>query len=1042
MSASPRPGSLTRTHTGNATLSAKDLYTAGSPKLSNPKDAKEKVSSSRVRNKLLERLNDHSKNDPFKRLIEEISNIIFDELKKEEKAIEGVKTFLKDDDVDDCLRWHLLYYAVNIDELGNTRNESKLPRLQLSRAIIAEHPYLSFENPSVIHRAKELYQKDCVSKTFHQGYKVKQTPLHKAAESGNAEAIEAMITGGKSFYDEDRVGGSRGFLRAMNLKHHKQLSPDNCRLVNMVRLTSKESGSTALSLAADADHGASETITKLLKVPDIAYNDETFGEAVEEGKLKIVEAFLGKDDPDLFRTVITEDSVKTALRNLNQAGHDEDNVENEIDASCNDPHRIAELLVSRIQDPLHVDDIAESIIATGSMKVWQACPGSMLSHKLKGHLVHLAVKHQRLNFVQHFLKEYPDSVRELWGDDKHIGEQYPLWYNNHDKEGNKIPKPFNTVRDNIRNEIVTKMIHKIEEMEKLSDAFNTCEVGQLCLDLSRFDSKGFRVSEFVDSMISQADNDLVTYEQTLRYVEFPPLDMLPEAREAFKDDCPLQFQHTEIFKILKWLRDKKKVQTIIKLKASDRLVNCHDQRLMAKGVELFNVKVLDWKVLDLCLDIFDEKSQETITDLCLYSSGNRAVISHWFSPSGFKLFKNLKTLKIYLIMETCTNAHRNAVYRELIGKIDTNDEPPVISVDRICWYPKQKLADLSKIAERIDPHLGRWLVNLKSKYEGDMGFKRTKVAILDNGVLSISPKSSTADAARGSSKTSQQFTWEINDDKKVNTQHAIPANDAGNVDITSSLFSRIKDGCSFVEGRSSHSPWHLACHPHGTQMANIICAIDPLCDIYVARVAEDAFGITAKRVEKAIAWAISKDVDIISMSFTIGEMGNIPELLNKASQKGIVMTCSTHDEGAKTQNAYPAGLKSDDRSLFVLVACDEYGRPIREIESDKFHYLIRGQKMAAGTIPFLKSNDTVDGSSVSTALAAGLCSLTLTCDRLQNRNIEYEPGWGKNSRYDRVNAVLKSMTSANNDKFILLNRFGKLNEENGTPSADRLLGKI
>ncbi|KAM0502201.1 hypothetical protein ACHAP8_003737 [Fusarium lateritium] len=950
MSASPRPGSLTRTHTGNATLSAKDLYTAGSPKLSNPKDAKEKVSSSRVRNKLLERLNDHSKNDPFKRLIEEISNIIFDELKKEEKAIEGVKTFLKDDDVDDCLRWHLLYYAVNIDELGNTRNESKLPRLQLSRAIIAEHPYLSFENPSVIHRAKELYQKDCVSKTFHQGYKVKQTPLHKAAESGNAEAIEAMITGGKSFYDEDRVGGSRGFLRAMNLKHHKQLSPDNCRLVNMVRLTSKESGSTALSLAADADHGASETITKLLKVPDIAYNDETFGEAVEEGKLKIVEAFLGKDDPDLFRTVITEDSVKTALRNLNQAGHDEDNVENEIDASCNDPHRIAELLVSRIQDPLHVDDIAESIIATGSMKVWQACPGSMLSHKLKGHLVHLAVKHQRLNFVQHFLKEYPDSVRELWGDDKHIGEQYPLWYNNHDKEGNKIPKPFNTVRDNIRNEIVTKMIHKIEEMEKLSDAFNTCEVGQLCLDLSRFDSKGFRVSEFVDSMISQADNDLVTYEQTLRYVEFPPLDMLPEAREAFKDDCPLQFQHTEIFKILKWLRDKKK----------------------------------------------------------------------------------LKTLKIYLIMETCTNAHRNAVYRELIGKIDTNDEPPVISVDRICWYPKQKLADLSKI----------WLVNLKSKYEGDMGFKRTKVAILDNGVLSISPKSSTADAARGSSKTSQQFTWEINDDKKVNTQHAIPANDAGNVDITSSLFSRIKDGCSFVEGRSSHSPWHLACHPHGTQMANIICAIDPLCDIYVARVAEDAFGITAKRVEKAIAWAISKDVDIISMSFTIGEMGNIPELLNKASQKGIVMTCSTHDEGAKTQNAYPAGLKSDDRSLFVLVACDEYGRPIREIESDKFHYLIRGQKMAAGTIPFLKSNDTVDGSSVSTALAAGLCSLTLTCDRLQNRNIEYEPGWGKNSRYDRVNAVLKSMTSANNDKFILLNRFGKLNEENGTPSADRLLGKI
>ncbi|KAL3602888.1 hypothetical protein FPOAC2_07204 [Fusarium poae] len=551
-------------------------------------------------------------------------------------------------------------------------------------------------------------------------------------------------------------------------------------------------------------------------------------------------------------------------------------------------------------------------------------------------------------------------------------------------------------------------------------------------------------------MISQADNDLVTYEQTLRYVEFPPLDMLPEARETFKDDCPLQFQHTEIFKILKWLRDKKKVQTIIRLKASDRLVNCHDQRLMAKGVELFSVKVLDWKVLDLCLDIFDKTSQENITDLCLYSSGNRAVISHWFSPMGFKLFKNLKIVKIFVVKETCTTVHRNAVFRELVRKANMNNELPVISIERTCWYHKQELADLSKIAERIDPQLGGWLVNLKSKYEGYEGLRRTKVAILDNGVLSIAPKSSITAASSGSSGASEQFAWGKDDDKKGNTKddkkgsthHSNSAHEDGNIDITSSLSSRIKGGRSFVEGRSSHSPWHLACHPHGTQMANIICAIDPLCDIYVARVAEDAFGITAKRVEKAIAWAISKKVDIISMSFTIGEMGEISKLLHEATQKGIVMTCSTHDEGAKAQNAYPAGLKSDDKSLLVLAACDEFGTPIREIEPNKFHYLIRGQKMAAGTIPFLKSNDTVDGSSVSTALAAGLCSLTLTCDRLRDKDIEYEPGHGKGSRYDRVNTVLKSMTSPNNDKFIILNRFGNLHEQNGTPSADRLLKNL
>ena len=33
-------------------------------------------------------------------------------------------------------------------------------------------------------------------------------------------------------------------------------------------------------------------------------------------------------------------------------------------------------------------------------------------------------------------------------------------------------------------------------------------------------------------------------------------------------------------------------------------------------------------------------------------------------------------------------------------------------------------------------------------------------------------------------------------------------------------------------------------------MANLICALDPLCEIYVARVAEDAFGIKADNVAK------------------------------------------------------------------------------------------------------------------------------------------------------------------------------------------------
>lgn len=126
------------------------------------------------------------------------------------------------------------------------------------------------------------------------------------------------------------------------------------------------------------------------------------------------------------------------------------------------------------------------------------------------------------------------------------------------------------------------------------------------------------------------------------------------------------------------------------------------------------------------------------------------------------------------------------------------------------------------------------------------------------------------------------------------------------------------------------------------------------------------------------------------MSLTIGEKGDLTKWMAKANEEGIITTCSTHNEEAETEDAYPIGLRSKDKIVINLAACDEYGRPIREAGLDDCDYLIKGQKMAAGAVPFLKSKETIDCSSVATALAAGLCSLTLTCDRLQNGDVKCE----------------------------------------------------
>lgn len=63
------------------------------------------------------------------------------------------------------------------------------------------------------------------------------------------------------------------------------------------------------------------------------------------------------------------------------------------------------------------------------------------------------------------------------------------------------------------------------------------------------------------------------------------------------------------------------------------------------------------------------------------------------------------------------------------------------------------------------------------------------------------------------------------------------------------LWSRIKEGKSFVDDDHRVSPWLFASDAHGTQMANLICSIDPACELYVAKITDgNNFGISPERV--------------------------------------------------------------------------------------------------------------------------------------------------------------------------------------------------
>ena len=142
---------------------------------------------------------------------------------------------------------------------------------------------------------------------------------------------------------------------------------------------------------------------------------------------------------------------------------------------------------------------------------------------------------------------------------------------------------------------------------------------------------------------------LPLYEPTIRYAEFPALDLRVEDQEGFSYSKPFATEHREVFNVLSWLYDPKGVRSIIKLKVQDRLVNPHNELEIARYVQDFKVEVLDWKILDLPISIFDAdgddkikgkdkiKAKDRIRELHLYSSGRRAVINHWLGSKGLRI---------------------------------------------------------------------------------------------------------------------------------------------------------------------------------------------------------------------------------------------------------------------------------------------------------------------------------------------------------------------------------------------------------------------
>ncbi|KAJ8107048.1 hypothetical protein ONZ43_g6858 [Nemania bipapillata] len=105
----------------------------------------------------------------------------------------------------------------------------------------------------------------------------------------------------------------------------------------------------------------------------------------------------------------------------------------------------------------------------------------------------------------------------------------------------------------------------------------------------------------------------------------------------------------------------------------------------------------------------------------------------------------------------------------------------------------------------------------------------------------------------------------------------------------------------------------------------------------------------------------------------------LKEAVIEADRDDIIQFCSHDDEGWNIDKSWPA----DCGHVKIVVACNKYGA-FTDREPREYHYQIPGIEIFTGAVPYLDSKDTMSGSSVSTAIAAGLSSLALSCHWLQH----------------------------------------------------------
>jgi hypothetical protein len=138
------------------------------------------------------------------------------------------------------------------------------------------------------------------------------------------------------------------------------------------------------------------------------------------------------------------------------------------------------------------------------------------------------------------------------------------------------------------------------------------------------------------------------FEDVLQYVALPrlKLERRPVLSKNKKSQNPDGKGRNDMIFLFNFLRNKS-VKRVIRVIVDDTLEPSHSDEAIETALGGLKVEIWDWKKIDLCTETIVTAAPDA-REVCLYWSGNNAVLRGWSEPGGLPQLKKLEKVHLHV----------------------------------------------------------------------------------------------------------------------------------------------------------------------------------------------------------------------------------------------------------------------------------------------------------------------------------------------------------------------------------------------------------